>query len=694
MALPYGGAYAMMPQAALLGAGLPLSQQAVNPSGPYSPQGRTGAPLTMGTQASPGLKLGSPHQHTQPPRPLQAKVKDAEAKDSNRVHSPSLGSKGAMGSKAIDMSAATKAYQGAPLTPPQGMAFQQGSTPPGSAGSFPRMMTPPTRQAMQPRYAQPPIPFMYQGTVPARMSYAHHGSPNPYLGAPLGGPTTISVSGMNPSHSRAPGLMSASSGGHSSSLTHPQGPHLVAGQYGGLNLGSDGGTPLSSHQSPPLSVSDRSPPNIQFLPTACNVNVKESMGLAVDGGSAGGGLHKPGQTQPQGGEKQNLNESHSLFRNPVLQYELYSYMQQTEGQHVAASYFNSLTTANQTQSHNAGSQEPPSRNSSHAHLPNKVAVPLHQAAAVPSNLSYKRESVTVSVRLDDTPQGTPQASLQGSMSGLSVDMSDMSDLSGRSSIQSEKSRENGSSPASSNVGGGQVQGSGFAAAQPIGSTLMAAQSAQSGPYTLAGLAPREAKGTFFCSDLEQEMCRDHVPSVGQGSGQGSDTDPLSDLEKAGTVEHMMRFLDDSLDERPHQRQSSQTPISMLDFAATDDQVPLPSLSLPPPSSQERPVPLYLRGQASTPTCSSTIITPCSTPQPNLSYAGALRSRPTSTTPQTTPTPPQATPVTPLGSSQLINPFFPPPAGEDGEEQPDPLELLKNLNIKSPHATEALYQYFA
>lgn len=143
------------------------------------------------------------------------------------------------------------------------------------------------------------------------------------------------------------------------------------------------------------------------------------------------------------------------------------------------------------------------------------------------------------------------------------------------------------------------------------------------------------KGTFLCCDLELEM------QQGEGkASRPSAPDVLSDLEKADTVQTMMRFLEE---EEPK-------PYGL-------------------PQAEKRPGPLYLRRATSPP------------PKED---------------------PPLATPVTPY-TSPSRNPFFPllEAAREDngeweGDNNNNPLELLRNLNIKSPQtATDSsLYQYFA
>jgi len=147
---------------------------------------------------------------------------------------------------------------------------------------------------------------------------------------------------------------------------------------------------------------------------------------------------------------------------------------------------------------------------------------------------------------------------------------------------------------------------------------------------------------------------------------------LSDLEMPSTVDHMVRFIENSLEERASESDLGnihigQSPLPVPEFVARQN-------------TPERQAPLYMRkpGQSSGP----------SQTQHGMSYAGALRRQPVVPQPHV--------PVVPLQSDLRLPVMTGPPKPDSGPSSPetDPLDLLKNLNIKASPGTQALYQYFS
>ncbi len=184
---------------------------------------------------------------------------------------------------------------------------------------------------------------------------------------------------------------------------------------------------------------------------------------------------------------------------------------------------------------------------------------------------------------------------------------------------------------------------------------------------------------------------------------------LGDAELPHAVDNVVRFIEDSLD-----GQSSENELGNIHIG----EHPTENIALfgtkPNTSFGGRQAPLYMRGN----------VGHNSGPQQDLSYAGVLRSQ-ASTTPvtcshqriystrqETVPQSPQI-PVPTIGRSEteasqmsaqerpatqqlVTTSLLPPPSIPLTPDtiQPDPLELLKNLNIKASPGTQALYQYFS
>ena len=129
-------------------------------------------------------------------------------------------------------------------------------------------------------------------------------------------------------------------------------------------------------------------------------------------------------------------------------------------------------------------------------------------------------------------------------------------------------------------------------------------------------------------------------------------DDLNDLIQPSIVDHMVRFIERSLDDMPAPENE------LANIHIGHGSVAMPGETTPPGDK----VPLYLRGSGK---------------GSQQSYASAVRSRPINLNP---------------GLPELDSDDADLTASEHG--QPNPLDLLKNLNIKASPGTQAFYQYFS
>lgn len=186
---------------------------------------------------------------------------------------------------------------------------------------------------------------------------------------------------------------------------------------------------------------------------------------------------------------------------------------------------------------------------------------------------------------------------------------------------------------------------------------------------------------------------------------------LSDITAPSQIDNVVKFITDEY--------SSESELGNIHIGQSPVNVPLPvpNFSSLPPSHTDRAVPLYMRRKetdspASVNSESSQDQAPIGSPSERdrlrlhmppsqLTYASVLR-RQSSTSPSPHGLPPSRTrnllqsPTTPdLGLSPTTPGAFhdntPTPTGD---AEANPLELLKNLNIKSSQGTQALYQYFS
>lgn len=147
-----------------------------------------------------------------------------------------------------------------------------------------------------------------------------------------------------------------------------------------------------------------------------------------------------------------------------------------------------------------------------------------------------------------------------------------------------------------------------------------------------------------------------VPRPGQRLAEemNIEDDGLNDLIQPSIVDHMVRFIERSLDDTPAPENE------LANIHIGHGNVAMPGETTPPGDK----VPLYLRGSGK---------------GSQQSYASAVRSRPL-------PMAPNQLPELDTDDGDLNL------TGEQG--QPNPLDLLKNLNIKASPGTQAFYQYFS
>ncbi len=389
----------------------------------------------------------------------------------------------------------------------------------------------------------------------------------------------------------------------------------------------------------------------------------------------------------------NIDEQ-VLFQNPYLQRELHNYILQSEGTTAAHRFMQTVQHFNR--SHENIQSQPllqptlqqtdADRNDNHKHIQPKREIVSVQHRGIPTQHDYF------------PPVNTEPAGA--------------SDHSSKSPF-SDRSRDTSSPRAPS--------GNGFPFNMQPGM----------GPaHTVSGVQPPNVDGfsNAFTTDhlknpLNVSTKANTSVSEGETSRQSqsqrlsnrSDTREvhrrpavLDEVELPHAVDNVVRFIEDSLDGH-----SSENELGNIHIGQHSTESMALFGAKPNPAVGGRQAPLYMRGNVGN-TCG---------PQHDMSYAGVLRSQSSSipvtgpgqamypTKQETVPQSPRiAMPI--IGGSgtnapqiptkerptqQLVTTsLLPPPSNPLTADtmQPDPLELLKNLNIKASPGTQALYQYFS
>ena len=489
-----------------------------------------------------------------------------------------------------------------------------------------------------------------------------------------------------------------------------------------------GGVPSSEHL----------PAGYQFLPSAVNIKPtasKEVRSASTDQDVATltrGLESKPKPTAPPplgkftGPYSQQSNgqfrlprkqDEQILFQNPYLQREFHNYILQTEGHNAASSFMNIIQQFNRENT-SENTSTPSSLRPGSQH--NSVSTPLTRATHSDSDLGLLRRKEnespsksagpkreTVSVHLEEPPRSGSHDSV-ASRGGL--DLSDHSDQSRRSSF-SDRSRETSSPlalcgngfPFSMQPGMGPVHN--LSNSQTFGSKQQKQQTNNQGN----NLTKLQQNGTIG------QNCRDNHMNTSNGVQQRNGepkNDLFNDVELPTVVDNMVKFIE--LDDK-----HTENELGNIHIGHSPTRLP-PALTRPRSASGERQAPLYMRrapGQGGSQT------------QPNLSYASALRSQNESdvsvvqlpqqrqrclqqglglavdgsarksSTNDNDPLIPVSAPAGSSPLSQLMTTSLLPapttdPLTPEMSQPADPLDLLKNLNIKASPGTQALYQYFS
>ena len=422
-----------------------------------------------------------------------------------------------------------------------------------------------------------------------------------------------------------------------------------------------------------------------------------------------------------------------LFQNPYLQREFHNYILQTEGHSAASSFMNTIQQYNRSNAHNTVPS--PTRSGSHhtnaqlvraTHSENDLGHMQRSENESPSkNSRVKRE--TVSVHLEEPPRAGSRDSVA---SYGAPDFSDHSDHSRRSSF-SDRSRETSSPLAPTPSGNGfpfsMQPGMGpvhtLSNSQVLGSKQNSQVHTQTNGYTRPQQNGHNVQNYPSTSNNSQ-----------QRSGETKSDDLLNDVELPTVVDNMVKFIEDSLEDK-----HSENELGNIHIGHSPTRLP-PSLARPRSASGERQAPLYLRrapGQGSS-----------SQTQPNLSYASALRNQlPAASSSEENTTSPSVNreseeqkqqqmllqqqqrrlqlglgiplevaatsisskntdpllptsaaggsrPLSQLMTTSLLPPPTTDPLTPEMSQPADPLDLLKNLKIKASPGTQALYQYFS
>ena len=448
--------------------------------------------------------------------------------------------------------------------------------------------------------------------------------------------------------------------------------------------------------------------NIQLLPNVCNAN-------KVPG--AAGSSHQTGPPFMFGCKNMDNDRSVNLpfsnqedkvfYQNAFLQRELYSYILQTEGPAAAAKFMQVLQEQQQQQQPQQQQQQQQQQQhfqkqqQSHApsHQPQHYAWPRHNisndlhhgrlagynlgqvnmdrdGAVKPSGKAgHRGESVTVSVKQKDPRNSSRESSrfqsdlLDGGVGkpgafapslnytaattinhGHQLTKSRCAQVSVKTA-KSQRSHPHGNHVQSPN----DMCYSGFLHGYQVDN--MPRGHVNNGQFFPDISTQRHFNGTARLSSEFTKRLRQ------QNRLDGRD-DLVNDLEASSSIDQVMQCIEDSLEGRAHESELGSIHIGHNTF-----KVPVSQGDHGPKSPMtETHAPLYMRRG--------------SQPQPSLSYAGALQSQP----------PPCDTHSSLQRSVDPAhtNNFY----GAQRQSSPDPLDLLKNLNIKASPGTQAFYQYFS
>ena len=457
-----------------------------------------------------------------------------------------------------------------------------------------------------------------------------------------------------------------------------------------------------------IPVSTQSPQQIQFLPSACNisttssdVNAENQRQRYPSGGSLGKPLPEHGQETSAAAPTYllyNKTREQLLLTYPHLQKEFYNYIFQTEGLAAAGNFATNLLQHQQHNRKGPHDQQNSERTHHTEHI-SQTASPHHhmngynvgqQTVVGQSNVCHPsaltgfganpqhvQEHYSGMIKTEQTPRSVSRESV-----GSHSTMSDLSAPSRRSSLQSEQSSD--SHTFNNHLSPAIIPG--FKGPSSSGTCGRRPHSLMSTPESKNSLEEHKAVYTNFhrpevvghSSEVNENCTSEHNPEGLLQLDVPTDQEPLKasleqqkaerDMDAPATLEQMIRFLEEEEERQCEAAEAS----GHLNAGPAD--IPEDDAGL------ERQGPLYMRRPGQNPG------------PPRLSYASALRSHPPPSSPTAFPLTPE-TPQTPLGlqgATGGANPFSLP----NMSDHSDPLEVLKNLNIKASPGTQALYQYFS
>lgn len=429
---------------------------------------------------------------------------------------------------------------------------------------------------------------------------------------------------------------------------------------------SDSKSPIPGTNKPSSSSSS----NIEFFPKAMNVRNPVPVGdrnerKAPAQGAApqgpvppwNGGMMLPQamrQPIPYSAEQQLHGPNRTALMNQFLQKELYSYIFQTEGQGAADNFVSNFAPMQQGVVHQ---QQVPQ-----GHIQTRLKYSQH-----PSPFQYPPPPLTVNMaprNMAPPPPFHPALPQQQFMA------QDLERQWQEESLREHKdqTKEGGEDPLAPLYSQGKPNDKMKTQNNPnFEQFLMPKRQSPFGdgpqPYSR-----QKAFGEARRSSLDKEKQED-----GLGSGDTSRSRPSS---RDGGVTSGLH-----IDVVDHQIASEK------DLGQIHIDSPVAAASLTPPTGggqEQRKVPLYLRRVGTS--GENTL------PPPRLSYAGALQSQNSSGS--TTDSGGGVQTATPLTLGPVTPGNYPFPNNRTPEKEQDPLELLRNLNIKESPGTQALFQYFS
>ena len=503
---------------------------------------------------------------------------------------------------------------------------------------------------------------------------------------------------------------------------------------------------------PPVGVptSEHPPAGYQFLPSAVNIKPATSNDGPTTSVQTRELESKPKPTAPHPlGKFTELYSQQSnsqfqlprkqdeqvLFQNPYLQREFHNYILQTEGHSAANSFMNIIQQFNRENTptvvlsppRHHTTNTPPMRAT---HSEGDLGFMRRKEKDSPSkSVGPKRE--TVSVHLEEPPRSGSRDSV-ASHGGL--DLSDHSDHSRRSSF-SDRSRESSSPLAPCGNGFPFSIQPGMGPVHTLSNSLGSKQHQQANNQS-NGHTKHQKNGNHRDNHMNTSN------SVQRRNRETNNDDLLNDVEMPTVVDNMVKFIGESLDDN-----HTENELGNIHIGHSPPRLP-PTLTRPRSASGERQTPLYMRRAPGQGGGSQT--------QPNLSYASALRSQlPIASSPEErSPSPPTmnvtsgllanrkqhhsdvsavqllqqrrleqglrlavdssinkssdanddllihanvaagSRPLSQLMTTSLLPPPTTDPLTPEMSQPADPLDLLKNLNIKASPGTQALYQYFS